>query len=179
MKAKKGYSLILIILIISRVTVFYLETAHNYYLITDWIVFLINALILIFLKLHIKPKSSILNVLLYIIMIILLFINFFIYIFTAESANTYIQSPQKTNILVISERQMLAAATYTTVYERKLLIFKKKISDEDIGTGDASMPFHNNNYKINWLSENEVEIYYPYRSNVHESKWRYVKINIR
>lgn len=178
MKAKKSYSLILTILIIIRVTVFYLEAAHNYYFITAWVVFWINALILIFLKLHIKPKSSILNGLLYSIMIILLFINLFIYIFTAETANTYIQSPQKTNTLVITENQKLAAATYTTVYERKLLIFKKKISEEDIGTGDASMPFHSNNYKINWLSESEVEIYYPYRSWVHESEWRYVKITI-
>lgn len=178
MKNKKTYFIILMILIVIRVMGFYLEAAHNYYFISAWVVFFINALILIFFKLYFKPKSKILNILLHIIIIILLFINLFIYMFTAESANTYIQSPQKTNTLIITENQLLAAATYTTIYERKMLIFKKKISEEDIGTGDASMPFQSNNYKVNWLNENEAEIYYPYRSHMDESEWRYVKINI-
>lgn len=179
MKFKKQCFFIFIVLSIIKALVFYFARFHNCYFIDIWNVAILNLVILVFLKLSFEFKSKIFSGILWVGVAFIFVINANIYMFIGESARTYVKSPKNGKTLIISERQVLTIPTSIKVYERKLLIFKKRIATEELNTEDVSKPFEDNHYKVNWINENEVEIQYPYKSDMPEEKWKRVKVKLK
>jgi hypothetical protein len=132
---------------------------------------MVDIAIVIGIKLVIRIKNSILNVIYYILVILFILGSIFGSLFSVPSSNTYITSPNKTHTMIVSEHQMLAAATYIYIYEKKNFLFKEKLPIE-LSTGDASLPFKGENYRVEWKSEDEFTLSCPYRRGMEP--WDYV-----
>lgn len=83
------------------------------------------------------------------------------------------ESPNKSNTLIIREGAFLLGADIT-VYEKKFIIFRKEINDLPylLSTEDGYEPFREGQYKVKWISENDVEL--EYYTNLNGGHWEKV-----
>ena len=66
-----------------------------------------------------------------------------------DQKEIYFTSPEKTNTVVIVERSFLLGG-YSTIYERKLWLFKKPVNWNRI---DGLNSFSSGYFTIHWISE--------------------------
>lgn len=91
--------------------------------------------------------------------IVILFATF---IMNSDISYFKFKSPNKDHTLVVEEQSFLLAG-YSKFYERKYLIFIKKL-DQSISTDDGYKPFSSNDYKLEWIGNNSVKITYGFGS---------------
>lgn len=80
------------------------------------------------------------------------------------------ESPNKSNTLIIREGAFLLGADIT-VYEKKYIFFMKELNDLPymLSTDDGYEPFKEGQYKVKWISENDVEL--EYYTNLNGGHW--------
>ncbi|MPN54088.1 hypothetical protein SDC9_201757 [bioreactor metagenome] len=81
-------------------------------------------------------------------------------------------SPSQTTTLVIEESAFLLGST-VTAYEKKNGIFKKKIPEVIFNIDDGFTPFKHGMFRLNWISDKEVDI--TYYTNLGD-RWKSEKV---
>ncbi|MBU3090927.1 hypothetical protein KPL35_02400 [Clostridium sp. CF011] len=91
-----------------------------------------------------------------------MFIIFLYMLIFSTNKYFYFQTPYKNSgkTLVAEETTCLMSGS-SNFYEQKYVIFIKPLN-ESISTDDVVRPFSNDQYKIEWLDENRVQIDYIY-----------------
>ncbi|WAG69692.1 hypothetical protein [Clostridium sp. CF011] len=91
-----------------------------------------------------------------------IFIIFLYMLIFSTNKYFYFQTPYKNSgkTLVAEETTCLMSGS-SNFYEQKYVIFIKPLN-ESISTDDVVRPFSNDQYKIEWLDENRVQIDYIY-----------------
>ncbi len=90
----------------------------------------------------------------------LIIVNIILLLVHLEPKEYYFKSPDSSNTLVAVERSRFFLTT-VDFYEKKYLIFKKKIEDSSIDIDNDYKAFKLNDFSLTWLSDKEVDIYIP------------------
>ncbi|MCT4595704.1 MAG: hypothetical protein N4A57_15760 [Anaeromicrobium sp.] len=157
------------ILIILRITLVVLGVIFNMYLLGSSTMDIIDFIIL-FVAFIVVSKSDV-NKLIgrYILLSILIMVNIFWSVWYGDKVEYYFKSPNGKNTLVVSEEPVLMLGV-CELYERKYLIFKKRLGGSPLYTDDGYRPFSNYDYKIEWVTEKEAIIFYGYGSGSRSCK---------
>ena len=143
---------------------FVLINGVNQYMINLVINLLIVIITLLLLNNNAKKVRKYIQSVAAILLIVFLFINHgFSY---GDKVYFFFQSPDHTKTLVAEENSFLLGG-WCDFYEQKG-IFIKKIGGR-ITTDDGFRPFSSDYYKLSWLDNSTVEIYYNYGSGAGSS----------
>jgi len=159
-------SLIIVLLIMGFFDYFLLGTIKVGMIL--FIIFEVIILALIIIQIVIKKSNSIISniflILSAIFMVLIISFTFVVYSLNTTSKQYYFKSPKKSNTMIINEDSFFYSSNIK-VYEKKYFIFKKLISDDKIWAVDGYKPFKNGKYRINWLNEKRVRIYFYGKSD--------------
>lgn len=100
------------------------------------------------------------EILIYII-VSLTIVNTVALIIHVEPKEYYFKSPNRINTLVAVEHSHLLNG-WVDFYEKKYFIFKKKIENSTVGINNGYRSFHNRDFIMTWINDDEVEIYIPH-----------------
>lgn len=146
------------ILLIIQIVLLFLKHFFELYLLWDIVPYILGYIIL-FSVFFIFNKSKIRNFMIYPVLIILILIYSFRFILRSEEKDFYFKSPRGTNTIIIEECTFLLGG-WSNVYIPKYVIFKKLLPQYNISADNGGRPFTNNDYSMNWKSENVVVIKY-------------------
>lgn len=153
---------IFIISIAVKIILLILGAAFNLYLVGIHTPYVINFVILISALLYISKIKDrrILKLIMVSILILLILINSFITYFLFDNEEYIFNSPNKKNAIIVDENTFILSTNYN-FYEEKYGIFKKDLHKSI----SADIRFFNDNqYWIEWQSENVANIRYAFRS---------------
>lgn len=159
---------IFIISIAVKIILLILGAAFNLYLIGIHTPYVINFIILISAMLYISKliDKRIFKLIMIPILILLILINSFITYFFFDNKEYIFYSPNKKNAIIVDENTFLLSTNYD-FYKEKYGIFKEDLH-KSISADIRS--FDDNQYWLEWQSENVVNIRYAFRSGSMNTK---------
>lgn len=159
----KLYIFLFVSTLVIRFLFLIFEKGFNLVILNSSILNAINIIIIICSFSFIKRKKYKIYIkyISYIFLIILFVLNCLNFLFIINDERFYFESPAKTNTLIVQEHSVLNS-TWIDCYEKKYVIFKKKLSDSSMTTDDAYRPFSNNDFDLKWINENAVIIKYGF-----------------
>ena len=171
----------LIAFILYRILVFGLNEKFDLYLmifgVNQWIInLLVDVLIIITVDMLIlHKKEMLLGVMIFlsvICIVLLLFINLMMH---SNKSYFHFKSPDRSHTLVVEEDSFLLGG-WSNFYERRGLIFIKDLKQQ-IMTDDGYTPFSCNDYELNWLDNNSVEIIYGFGNEYNTYKKELIRFD--
>lgn len=154
MKRKHVLYGVFITLIIVKLVLLKIDHEYGLSLITNYLTTIVT-LIIVIIGLIVAKKEN-LYFFIHILIFLYLGLNLWNIYSSLASTQMVFYSPNKKNALIIEEQSSLRHGS-SWIYEQKYYIFKKELPCSPLS---GYKIFYNENYKMSWVSEDEVMILY-------------------